>query len=54
MRKLGVNFDTIELHLNHAIQGVAAVYQHDDLMNERKVAVERWGTEVLRLAGAQQ
>ena len=49
MRKLGVSFDTIELHLNHAIEGVAKVYQRDDLMGERKAAVELWGSEVLRL-----
>jgi integrase len=49
MRKLGVSFDTIELHLNHKIAGVGAVYQRDDLMAERAAAVERWGAAVLAM-----
>jgi len=49
MRKLKVNFDTIELHLNHKIAGVAAVYQRDDLMDERTAAVEMWGNAVLQM-----
>ena len=49
MRKLKVSFDVIELHLNHAIEGVAAVYQTDELMDDRKAAVELWGAEVIRL-----
>ncbi len=49
MRKIGVSFDTIELHLNHAIEGVAKVYQRDDLMDERKAAVELWGNAVLKV-----
>lgn len=49
MRRLGVSFDAIELHLNHAIRGVGAVYQRDDLMVERKAAVEAWGNTVVQM-----
>jgi integrase len=49
MRRLGVSFDAIELHLNHAIRGVGAVYQRDDLMTERKAAVEAWGNAVAQM-----
>jgi len=52
MRRLKVSFDVVELHLNHALGRVAAVYQRDELMDDRRAAVELWGNAVTRLARA--
>lgn len=54
MRSLGISFDTIEVHLNHVIPDVAAVYQRDALPDERKAAVELWGQTVVQLGRRQR
>jgi integrase len=49
MRDLGVSSDTIERCLNHKPQGIVSVYQHAELMPERRAAFESWGAELERL-----
>lgn len=49
MRDLGVSSDTIERCLNHKPQGIVGVYQHAELMPERRAAFDAWGAELERL-----
>lgn len=49
MRDLGVSSDTIERCLNHKPQGIVGVYQHAELMPERRAAFDAWGAEIERL-----
>jgi integrase len=49
MAELGVSPDVIELCVNHVSGsrgGIAGVYNHSELLPERKVALERWGAHV--------
>lgn len=49
MRDMRIPGDVIERCLNHTLQGVSAIYQRTDLMDERKAAFEAWGAELDRL-----
>jgi integrase len=52
MARLGVAPHVADKILNHqggTISGVAAVYQRHDFMAERKDALQRWGSHVLRV-----
>jgi integrase len=51
MRALRVSSDTIERCLNHRPQGLVAVYQRSDLLEERREAFDLWGAELARLTG---
>lgn len=46
---LGVSSDVVERCLNHAPQGIRAVYQRGELLAERQAAFEAWGAELERL-----
>lgn len=46
MQDIGVAPHVIEKCLNHTLDGIAAVYQHAELLPERKQAFERWGAKV--------
>jgi integrase len=47
--RCGISGDVVERCLNHAPQGVAAVYQRGLLLAERKAAFDRWGEHLLGL-----
>lgn len=49
MRGLGASSDAVEKCLNHAPQGLVAVYQRDELLGERRAAFEALGAELERL-----
>lgn len=52
MRRLGVSSDVVERTVNHVsgyLAGVAGVYDHADLMPERKAALQRWADHVQAL-----
>jgi integrase len=52
MAELGVRPDVIELCVNHVSGsrgGIAGVYNHSELLPERKAALERWSTHVAGL-----
>lgn len=51
---LRVSSDVIERCLNHAPQGIVAVYQRVDLLPERRAAFELWGNELERLMTARR
>lgn len=46
---LKVSSDVVERCLNHAPQGVVAVYQRTELLAERRAAFEAWGNELQEL-----
>ncbi len=52
MQDLGIAPHVIEKCLNHALEGILAVYQTSDLMPERRAAFEVWGAELDRLQRA--
>jgi len=52
MQDLGIAPHVIERCLNHALEGIAAVYQTADLFPERRTAFEAWGAELERLQTA--
>jgi len=52
MAELGVRPDVIELCVNHVSGsrgGIAGVYNHSELLPERKAALERWSEHVAAL-----
>ncbi|MGE3990112.1 tyrosine-type recombinase/integrase [Pseudorhodoplanes sp.] len=54
MRSLGISSDVVERAVNHVsgyLAGVAGVYDHADLMPERREALERWAAHVEGLVG---
>lgn len=51
---LRVSSDVIERCLNHAPQGIVAVYQRVELLPERCAAFEAWGAELERLMTARR
>lgn len=53
MGDLGIAPHVIEKCLNHALEGILRVYQHQEYLPERKAAFERWGQELARLAAGQ-
>lgn len=52
MQDLGIAPHVIEKCLNHALEGILAVYQTADLMPERRAAFNAWGAELARLQSA--
>ena len=46
---LGVAPHIIERCLNHTMQGVMAVYNRNDYLEERREALERWGARLARI-----
>jgi len=52
MARLGIPPHVADKVLNHqsgTISGVAAVYQRHDFLDERKVALDRWGDHVAKI-----
>lgn len=57
MARLGVPPHVADKILNHAsgtISGVAAVYQRHEFLEERKIALERWGVHIEEITSAKQ
>jgi integrase len=50
MRALRISSDVIERCLNHRPSGIVAVYQRDDLIEERREAFALWGSELERIS----
>jgi integrase len=46
LARLGVRHDVAERCLNHAVQGIEAVYNQHDFLEERREALERWAVHV--------
>jgi integrase len=53
MGDLGIAPYVIEKCLNHALDGILRVYQHQEYLPERKAAFERWGAELARLSAGE-
>ena len=52
--KLGIDESVIERCLNHARQGIKAVYQRQEYLEKRKLALTAWGAHVLQIAGEER
>jgi integrase len=52
--KLGLDEGVIERCLNHARQGIKAVYQHQKYLDKRKQALTLWGAHVMQIAGQEK
>jgi len=55
MAELGVRPDVIELCVNHVSGsrgGIAGVYNHSELLPERKAALERWSAHIAGLVSS--
>jgi integrase len=46
LARLGVRHEVAERCLNHAVQGMEAVYNQHDFLEERREALERWAVHV--------
>jgi integrase len=44
-----VSSDVVERCLNHQPQGIVAIYQRGELLDERRAAFDAWGAELERL-----
>lgn len=53
MGDLGIAPHVIEKCLNHALEGILRVYQHQEYLPERRAAFERWGAELARLSSGE-
>jgi len=51
--ELGVPLHVIEKVLNHSLGGMLAVYNHQDFLPERKVALQAWGDRIATLTKAE-
>ena len=52
MNELGIPPHVVERALNHTMQGVMAIYNRADYLEERKAALAAWGAEVERIVGS--
>lgn len=52
MNELGIPVHVVEKILNHSLQGVLAVYNRAEYVDEREAAMMRWETELLRIVGS--
>jgi integrase len=56
MQRLGVQVPVIERALNHVsgtFRGIVGVYQRDDLADEVRIALQKWGDHVERIVGGE-
>ncbi len=53
MGDIGIAPHVIEKCLNHALEGILRVYQHQEYLPERKAAFEIWGAELARLSSGE-
>ena len=49
IRKLGIARDVVQRLLNHAEEGVTAVYDRHDLLPELRTALDKWSEEMCRI-----
>jgi hypothetical protein len=57
LQRLGIRFEVVEATLNHvsgARGGVAGIYQRHDWKAEKRLALDAWATELMRIAAGRQ